>query len=43
MLRTWGEAGVVMICKDGKTGGIFVRYADNHDADCYRMYNLEAD
>ena len=46
MLRTWGKAGVVMTGKDGKTGDqgctcIFVGYADNHDADCYRMYNPE--
>ena len=43
-LQTWGEAGVVTTGKDGKIGDrgstcIFVSYADNHDGDCYRMFN----
>ncbi len=43
-LRTFGEAGIVKIGKDGKVGDrgitmVFVGYADKHAGYCYRMYN----
>ncbi len=43
-LRSFGEAGVVKIGKNGKLGDrritcIFVNYAEKHSSDCYRMYN----
>ncbi len=43
-LRTWGEAGIIKIGKDGKIGdwgitGMIVGYASNHKGDCYRMWN----
>ncbi len=43
-LRSFGEAGVVKISKDGKFGDcritcIFVNYEDKHSSNCYRMYN----
>ncbi len=43
-LRSFGEAGVVEIGKDGKLGDykvtcIFVNYADKHLSECYWMYN----
>ncbi len=43
-LRTWGEAGTVKTGKDRKMGDrgvtcMFVCYASNHKADCYRMWN----
>ena len=43
-LRTWGEAGTVKLGKQGKVidRGVtmmFVGYANNHEGDCYRMYN----
>ena len=46
MLRTWGEAVVVMTGKGEKNWRsrmhlYIVGYVDNHDADCYRMYNPE--
>ncbi len=43
-LRSFGEAGVVKIGKNGKLGDrrvtcIFVNYANKHSSDCYQMYN----
>ena len=43
-LRTWGEAGTVKTGIDRKAGDqgvtcMFMGYAYNHKADCYRMFN----
>ena len=43
-LRTWGEAGTIKTGKDGKVGDrgatcMFIGYANNHEGDCYRMWN----
>jgi len=43
-LRTFGEAGTVKVGKHGKVGNrgepmVFVGYADDHQDDCYRMWN----
>ena len=47
-LRTWGEAGVVKTKTKTATkltskgsSCMFVRYADNHAGDCYRMWEPE--
>ena len=43
-MRTFGKAGTVRTGKDGKVGDrgvtmMFVGYADNHEGNCYRMFN----
>jgi hypothetical protein len=45
-LRTWGEAGVVKLktlltakLEDRGRTCMFVGYADDHSADCYRMWD----
>ena len=43
-LRTWGEAGTVKLGKQGKiidrgVTMMFIGYANNHDGDCFRMFN----
>jgi len=45
-LRTWGEAGTVKSGKVGKLGNrgitmMMVGYANYHEGDVYRMFNLE--
>ena len=45
-LRTWGEAGVVKLGKDGKTGDrgstmMFVGYPSSHESDSVRMWNQD--
>ena len=45
-LRNWGEAGVVKLGKDGKTGDhgvtmMFVGYPFSHESDSVRMWNPE--
>ena len=45
-LRTRGEAGTIKTGKDGKGGDrgatcMFIGYANNHEGDCYRMWNPE--
>ena len=44
-MRTSGETGTVRTGKDGKVGNcgvtmMLVGYADNHEGNCYRMFNL---
>jgi len=43
-MRIFGEAGTVRTGKDGKVGDrgvtmMMVGYADNHEGNCYRMFN----
>jgi hypothetical protein len=43
-LRTWGEAGTVMLKKVNKVENygvtcMFIGYANNHEGGCYRMWN----
>ena len=43
-MRTFGKAGTVRTGKDGKVGNcgvtmMMVGYADNHEGNCYRMFN----
>ena len=43
-MRTFGEAGTVRTGKDGKVGDrgvtmMMVGYADNHEGNCYQMFN----